>query len=195
MIRHYPANQLPVAVYDDYVVSGLALGKGASPPDLEVFRDGLEQYAFVGTGPTTEEAYFTVHLLHGLKQGSDMTFHCHWSHKIASPTGNVKWQIEYAIARGYGAGTFPASTTLTSTQAAPAQYVHQITPDDDMTISSAVEVEPDSLILARVFRDPADAADTFENDAMLFQVDIHYQRLHAGTIERNRPWTSTGYAA
>lgn len=187
------ANKLANVVYDDFTVGGMALGKGSSPPGLEVFQDGLEAYAFTGTGAVTEEAFFTVHLLHGLKQGTNMTFHVHWSHKVASPSGNVKWQVEYSMARGYGVGTFPSSTTVSSTQAAPAQYVHQISPDDDMTVTTSVEMEPDSLILGRVFRDPTDGADTFEDDAFLFQVDMHYQRGWVGTAERNREWTSTGY--
>ncbi len=186
-------NALTDTVYSDYLVSGFAIGRGASAPTLKVFRGTAYQFAFAGTGPT-EQGFFNIHLLHGLKLGTDLTFHIHWGHIIASPTGNVKWQIDYTLARGSGAGTFPATTSLSTTQAAPAQYVHQITADDDMTISNSIEMEPDSIILGRVYRDPSDAADTFANDAYLFQLDVHQQNAHVGTTERNRPFLSTGYS-
>lgn len=185
--------KLTSTVYDDYTVSGLAIGLGASAPTLTAFRGSLYLPVFPGIGATVTQAFFTLHLLHGLKQGTDITFHVHWTHIIASPTGNVKWQIDYSVARGYGVGTYPAASTLSVTQAAGAQYTHHITNDDDMTITTSVELEPDSVIIGRLYRDPADAGDTFANDAYLIQVDVHYQKSHIGTTERNRPWTSTEY--
>jgi len=184
--------ELEAPVYDDYLTSGLSLGTGASAPNLTVFRDGLEQNAFAGSGPV-EEAFFNVHMLHGLKAGTDLTFHIHWSHIIGSPSGDVKWGIEYSVARGYEVGVYPASTTLTTVHTAGAQYTHHITDDDDMTVTSGVEIEPDSVIICRVFRDSSDVEDTFANDAYLFQIDMHYQRGSVGTLERNRPFTSAGF--
>lgn len=175
--------------FDDYLVPGLFLAKGATPPDLETFRDGLKLLTFAGTGATVEEAFFTVHILHGMKPGSSPTFHIHWAHNQAAPSGNVKWQLEYTIAKGYGAGTYGSSVTMSTVQAAPAQYVHAITDDDDMVINPITEIEPDTVLICRIFRDPADAADTFEADAMLIHVDMHYERSTIGTPERNRPFT------
>lgn len=174
-------------LYGDYVVSGLSLGTGANAPDVVAFR-GIELPAFAGTGPTTEEGFFTVHLLHDIMPGTFPTFHVHWSHDIGSPTGDVKWQIDYSIAKGYEQEAFPTTTTLSSTHTAGTQYYHHITDDDDMPITEAVE--PDMVILGRVYRDPSDAADTFENDAYLIQVDMHYQIGQIGTPERNYPFVT-----
>lgn len=189
----YNANELANPVYDDFTTSGVAIGTGANAPDSVIVGGWMALLGFDGAGSTEEQGFFTVHLLHGLAAGSDMTFHVHWLQDAATPSGNVKWQIEYAVARGYGVGTYPAPTTLSTVQAATGQYVHMITDDDDMTIANSVEIEPDSVILGRIFRDPADPEDTSTDDAFLLQVDIHYQRSHIGTTERNRPWTSTGY--
>lgn len=183
-------SQLPLSdpTFDDYIVPGLQLRLGASAPGLENLRNGIYGMAFAGTGAVVEQGFFTVHILHGIRPGTTPTFHIHWAHNQAAPSGNVKWQIEYTIAKGYGAGTLAASTTLSTVQAAPAQYVHEITDDDDMPLASITEIEPDTVILARVFRDPADGADTFEADAFLLQVDMHYERGVIGTPERNRPF-------
>lgn len=176
-------------VYDDYIISGLAIALGANAPDLATFRGTINLFGFAGAGVTVEQGFFTLHILHGIKPGTIPTFHVHWAHNQVSPSGDVKWQIDYTIARGYGAGTFAAPTTLSTTRPALAQYVHDISDDDDMPLASITELEPDSIILGRIYRDPADVADTFENDAFLIQVDMHYQRDKLGTPERNRPFT------
>lgn len=172
--------------FDDYLVNGFNLAKGASAPDLAEFRDGLFANAFAGTGGVTEQAFFSVHIRHGYKDDSVPTFHIHWGHNQVSPSGNVKWFIDVSIAKGYGVGTYPSPTTLSTVQTAPAQYVHEITDDDDMALS-ATNLEPDTVILGRIYRDPT--ADTFEADAFVFQVDLHYQRDKIGTPERNRPFS------
>jgi len=177
-------------LYNDYLVPGLALGKNVSSPDLEDFRGGLEQNAFAGTGVTVEQGYFTVHILHDIKPETFPTFHIHCGHNIDSGTytadsANVKWYLDYSICNGYGNEAFPAPTTLSTTIAMGSQYDHDITPDD-MALTETIE--PDMLILGRIYRDPADAADTFGYDCFLFQVDLHYQIGQIGTTERNRPF-------
>ena len=173
--------------FDDYLVNGFNLAKGADAPDLAEIRDGLFANAFAGTGVIVEQAFFSVHIRHGYKDDSIPTFHLHWTHNQAVPSGDVKWFIDISISKGYSAGIFPAPTTLSTVQTAAAQYTHHITNDDDMAIS-ATNLEPDTVITGRVYRDPDDAADTFEADAFLLQVDLHYQRDKIGTPERNRPF-------
>lgn len=176
--------------FSDYLVPGFSLAKGASAPTLKTFRGTLDQNAFAGSGPT-EQAFFTVHILHDIKAGSNPTFHIHWAHIIAVPSGDVKWQVDYTTAKGYEAGTFAAETSLSTIQTAGAQFAHHITDDDDMVITDSLE--PDSVIVARVYRDSSDGSDTFGDDAYLLQVDLHYQIGQHATIERNRPFTSGGF--
>jgi len=187
-------NQLMVPLYSDYTISGFALAKPASGnPTLRTFRGNIDAFAWDGASGT-DEAFFIIHILHDLKKDTELTFHVHWSHIIAAPSGDVKWQIEYTTARGYGVDVFPAPSTLATTQTAGPQYTHHITNDDDMTITIDRNIEPDSLILGRVFRDAADSADTFANDAYLLTFDCHYQKGQIGTTERNRGWASANYS-
>ena len=174
-----------VAVFDDYLTPGIAVRLGASAPGIAELRDGLFLPAFDGAA-TAEQGFFTVHILHGIKPASTPTFHIHWTHNQAAPSGDVVWNIDYSYAKGYGAGAFPAPTTLSTTSTAAAQYVHVITDDDDMPVD--VSVEPDAVLLCRIYRDPTDVADTFAADAFLVNVDMHYERTRVGTPERNRPF-------
>ncbi len=174
--------------WNDLLFSGVSLGFGSSPPDLEVFRDGLEQRAFVGTGVLVEEAFFEIHVLHDYKIGTSIFPHIHWSHKIGSPSGDVVWQLEYSVAKGHSGGVFPATTTVELTQTAAAQYTHQII--EGAAIPST-NLEADTVILCRIFRDPAHASDTFENDAFLLQIDFHYESDLILTNEKTRPFTKS----
>jgi hypothetical protein len=186
MLRNLLVTELN-PVFDDYLVPGLALAKGSSAPDLAELRNGLFLNAFAGAGITTEEGFFEIHILHGIRAGTTPTFHVHWTHNNATPTGDVKWFIDYSIAKGYSASTYAAPTTVSTVQTAAAQYTHHITDDDDMPISTT-ELEPDAVLLGRIYRDPTDPEDTFGDDAFLIDVDMHYQRDKVGTAERNRPF-------
>lgn len=184
---------LNTPLYDDFTVGAFAMRGGASAPTLTLFRGGIYGLAYTGIGTAVNESHFALHILHGIKAGTNITFHVHWSHIVASPTGNVKWSLEYTAAKGYGTTAFAAPTTMSVTQAAGPQYYHHITDDDSMTITSSANLEPDSIILCRLFRDPTDAADTFAADAYLLSCDVHYQVGQVATMERNRPFTSMGY--
>ena len=173
-------------VFDDYLTSGDALAKGASAPDFTEFRDGIFMNAYSGVS-TAEQAFFEVHILHGFRAGQEPTFHVHWTHNQAAPSGDVKWFLDYSYSDGYSNGVFPAPTTLSTVQTAGPQYTHHITDDDEMVVTESME--PDGVLLCRLYRDPGDVEDTFENDAFIVEIDMHYERDKIGTAERNRPYT------
>jgi len=182
-------------VYDDYQVSINAIGAagGNTAPTLELFRDNIYFYEFPST-PQITEGFFMIHLMHDLKPDTDMSFHLHWAHNNGAPTGDIKWNIEYSYARGYEQDTFGASTNLSTIQTVGAQYSHHITNDDDMVISAGTHnLEPDGLLIGRVYRDSTDVVDDTNVDAFLLQVDIHYVKSRTGTTERNAPFTSGGF--
>lgn len=182
-------------VYDDYLASGLnmTVAGGNSSPTFKSLQNGIYGFAFVNS-PQIQEGFFSIHTLHDMKPNTNMTFHIHWTHNTSVPSGNMKWNIEYSLAKGYGQGTFSTTQTLSTIQTAGAQYTHHITNDDDMTIvSTGGEVEPDSILLCRIYRNSSDAQDTFNGDAFLLNMDIHYVRSRTGTTERNAPFTSGGF--
>ncbi len=190
----FGAYERDVSVFNDYLFPGLDVsGTGISSPSLVELRDGIKCTAFAGTGGQVIEGFFVIHLQHDIKANSDLTFHIHWTHNNAAPSGDVKWNIDCSTARGYSAGVFPVPSVMTSIQTAGPQYTHHITSDTDMLIVASVEHEPDACIIGRIWRDPSDPADTFADDAFLVHVDVHYEMTREGTLEKNRPFTSGGF--
>ena len=173
--------------WDDYVVSGLnSKTRGANDPTLAELRNGIYLYAFTGVAGVNE-VYASVHILHDWKVGADMYPHIHWAHNIAAPSGDVVWQIDYTIAKGFDQETFSAPTTLTIQQTAGPQYTHQII--ESSTAIPAADIEADAVVLMRIYRDSAHGNDTFANDAFLIQSDLHYESDGNRTNEKASPFT------
>ncbi len=174
--------------WEDILFPGLSLGRpAAGSPTLTNFRNGLELFAFGGASGV-DEAFFTIHIPHDYLPGSKVYPHVHWAHIIGSPSGDVKWQIEYSPSEGHSVNTFPASTTVAMIQTAGAQYEHHIIEFTDGQ-AFTTNLEPDSVIIGRIFRDADDGEDTFANDAYLLHIDLHYQVDMRKTNEKVSPFT------
>lgn len=77
--------------------------------------------------------------------------------------------------------TFPAATGTPLT--------HMITEASTGNGVTIPNCETDGILLCRLFRDAANAADTCTNAAFGLFVDIHYQSDGMLTNERNRTFT------
>jgi hypothetical protein len=155
-------------------------GSGASDPSFATYTGtALRQYQF--SASTEQEVFIVFHIPHDIVPGSDIFLHVHWSNAAATPnTGNVVWGFDYAFAKGFNQEAFPALSTITVTQACPAtRYQHNIAETTGITIASLTE--PDGLLLVRVYRKAADAADTCTDAVFLHTADIHYQSTGIGT--------------
>ena len=174
--------------WNDIIINGLAVATKPTdnPPDLETFKGNQELYAFDGAGGS-EQVWTAAHILHDYKLGTDVYPHVHWSHNQVAPSGDVVWQLEYMVAKGFGLEVFPAPIILTMQQTADVQYTHQII--ESLTAIPASDIEPDTVVLMRLFRDSAHANDTFANDAFLIQLDLHYESDGLLTHEKQRPFT------
>lgn len=75
-------------------------------------------------------------------------FHMHWTTNGTS-TGLVKWELIYAVAEGYGVGTFPSSTTVTMEEAAAGVAWRHMTTE----CSTAIDFGgPGSFVSVRIRR-------------------------------------------
>jgi hypothetical protein len=156
--------------WDDCRIPGLSARTNATAPDLEAFgpSGNLLAYAFNGAA-TAEQCYFSIQLPHGYKEGSDIHPHVHWAPTTAA-AGNVKWQLEYSWANMDG--TFGAPTTIFGIGAAGGTaWKHILT---DLTDISGTGKTVSSMLMCRLFRNPADSSDTYEADATLLEFDIHF---------------------
>lgn len=172
--------------YDDYLfVQDVANPGGANAPALAVFRDGVKMAAFDGSN-TMMEVTGNIHITHRYVPSTAISFHIHWTHNNATPSGDVKWNIDYAIAKGFSGGAFPAFTTVSLVETAGAQYTHHTIETTDIS-DAAIDI--DSLILMRIWRDPSDVADTFADDVFFIRCDAHVQVDSRVTTGKVPPFT------
>ena len=174
--------------WDDYLSPGFSLAsQGASAPALTNLRDNVNLMAYLGTGTQVKQANGSIHILHDYTPGTSIHPHIHWTHNEAAPSGDVKWLFEYTLAKGHAVDAFPATTQVSLIEAAGVQYTHHVT--EDLTGITSDSIEPDTLILFSISRDPADVLDTFTGDAFLLQVDLHVQVNNRYTYEKITPFT------
>ncbi len=125
-----------------------------------------------------EEVFFTVQLPHNWKEGTVLYPHLHWSPQGAS-TGNVVWGLEYSWIN-YDATTplaFPNTTLITATTAAIASGdvdKHLITAFSSLT-PGVNNNKISSILMCRLYRKSADAADTYTGNAAVLSFDFHYE--------------------
>ena len=159
---------------------------GANAPTFAAVTGlgNLYAYKFPGSASTLTEVFICWHIPHDYADGTDVYFHTHWINATATPsTNNVVWQFEYSIAKGHGQQAFPSPTTISVTQACSAtRYMHHIA--ETAAVTSA-NLEVDSLIYCRIFRDAAHASDTnTDSDVYLLTADVHYQKNKFATKNR-----------
>lgn len=174
----------PTFGYRDIIGDLTVRTAGANDPNWATYRGVLKAWEF--SASVEKEIFLVYHVPHDYVPGTDIYFHMHWSNAAAVPnTGNVVWGFDYSYAKGYNQAQFPAASTVTVTQASHAtQYEHQIAETAAVTIAG---MEVDGLILCRVYRKAADAADTCTDAVFGFTADIHYQSTNLGTKAKNGP--------
>jgi len=170
----------------DNIVDIVVKGSGANSPAWSIIRDGIYGYEFNGTA-TLHEFWVKFHIDHDYKLGSAIFPHVHFCIGNSANTGNIKWFFEYTIAKGHQQATgsdFAATTTVSQVQAitAGSQYKHYVC--EYSTGITDAKLEPDSIIMMRIYRDGADAGDTFPDSVWGICADLHYQFDRYGTLNK-----------
>ena len=171
----------------DDITADLGGGKtaGANVPTWSTFRNGIQAYQF--SASQMKEVWITFHVKHDYKDGTAVYPHIHFS-PTGGGTGVVRWGFEYSVARGHDQEAFPTTTTVYVNYniATSKQYQHLIAEVTDADAFDAYEA--DTLILMRVFRDAANAADTFAGTVHAFTADIHFQGDRQFTKYKSPPF-------
>lgn len=150
-------------------------------PTLEAFRGGILCWKFPPNELT--EAHSAWHIDHDYALGTKLYLHVHWACKTTN-IGTVRWGFEYTVARGHQQEAFPATTTVYAEQATDGTaYMHHIAEVSEANAIDGADlnIEPDTVILVRLFRDGAHANDTLESDVFVSFIDLHYQADRATT--------------
>ena len=180
-------------------------GSGAVP-DYVAYRGNIFGWRFGTVAPNNHlhEAFIEYHIPHdwvpGGSGGDDTCYlHVHWSQTTvdtggaAGVPGVAKWYFDISYADGHGtpggaADPFIAPITVSVTQqGSTTRYGHMIAEvafANDGGTGGLIDyntIQVDGLILLRIYRDPADPADTLNQDTFVHFVDIHYQSTNMPT--------------
>lgn len=159
---------------------------GASAPDFDTFIGSTKIYWF--DAGTDQEVHFSVQLPHSWNCGQIVP-HVHWVPKTTSdgtPANQVvRWGLEYYWAnRGVvfaaGLGTTIYTTTHAPADADVVALKHYVSAFAGISPTTDQD-EISSMIICRLFRDANDAADTYEHDAGVLEIDFHYQVSSLGS--------------
>lgn len=165
----------------DNIVQMVARGGITEPPFTE-YKDGIHLMAF--SPFDNMEAFGNFHIDHDYALNTPLYLHIHWTTNT-SAIGNVRWGFEYTVAKGHQQMAFGPTTTVYVNQATDGTpYKHYIAEISDVDAIPGTNVEPDTLILCRVFRDAESALDTLDSAAFGICLDLHYQADKLTTINK-----------
>jgi len=168
---------------------------GANDPVFNVFRGSIRAYQY--SNAIMNEAWVILHIPHDYVPSTDLFMHVHWA-QITVDTGGAagvpgvaKWYFDVTYADGHGtaggaADPFIAPYAVSVTQqGSTTQYGHMIAEVQITGASLAAStILPDGLLIVRVYRDPADVADTLNQAPFLLMADCHYQSTNIGTKQK-----------
>jgi hypothetical protein len=125
-----------------------------------------------------KEVYPAFHFGHDYMMGTRAYMHIHWLTNSTS-TNAVRWGLQFSAAKGHQQQAFftesGGSTTVYINQSGTGTaYMHMIAEVSDADAIPAANLEPDTVVLARVWRNSSDAADTLAASVWVPYIDLHY---------------------
>lgn len=160
---------------------------GLNNPSWGTLFGGLQGYLF--SASSMNQVWCDFHIVHDIALGTVLYPHVHWV-PTTTGTGVVRWGIEYSVAKGHqqsSGSIFPATTTVYVEQSisTASQWKHFVS---EVSLADAIpstNIEPDSVIKMRIFRDAAHVNDTYAGDVHAWQADIHYQMATLNTKNKS----------
>lgn len=175
------------AWFDNLTAIGAA-GRSGNPPVLTSVPGITSLYAWQfadATAPNEQQVFVVFHINHDYKRNTKLYPHVHSFISDAGDIGNtVRWGFEYTVAKGHGQEAFPATTTVTVDQTYTAVLQHEVTEVIEANAIDGANIEPDTVIWMRMYRNSSDAADTAGSNVFALFVDLHYQIERTGTINK-----------
>jgi len=159
---------------------------GANNPSWSTLFNGMQGYTF--SASQMNQVWCDFHVIHDIALNTVLYPHVHWT-PTTTGTGVVRWGIEYSVAKGHQQATgsvFPATTTVyvEQTIGSASQWKHFVAEVSLADAIPATNVEPDTVIKVRIFRDAGHANDTYAGTVHAWQADIHYQVATLSTKNR-----------
>jgi hypothetical protein len=162
--------ELQETVWKDINVGGVLLARASVNQPTQVAIDGTNILTYAFDGNTlVKELHGAFEYQHDGKEETNIIFHVHW-YPTTAGAGNVKWQLEYWMRKGT---TYKLTNTITVISAATGTAWDEIRASFPAVSGTNLEIE--TQIHLRLFRDPTDGDDTYAADAAVGTVGIHYE--------------------
>ena len=167
-------------VFDDAFPVQLFTPSGVAAPDLITIAGNIVGWGFDGN-TTTEYLYGSVELPHSYKEGTDIDFHIHQVN-FTTGAGNVKWFLEYVWVPIMGAVSSTATTisNINAIATGDTRNSKAVT----IGILSGAGRKISDVLCFRLYRNPADAEDTFPADICVTAMGCHYELDTVGSRQR-----------
>ena len=180
-----------IRAWDDLRLEPVARTVGVNSPVFEQWLTdgggsrGVYLYSFDDAAPGSEkEVFFNMQMPHSWLEGTAIHVHVHWIGNTSDVAATPRWGLEYTW-KDIG-GTFGNTTIIykaenkdgpASTDPDVTALKHYVT-EFDAIVPGATEGEISAILIGRIFRDSADAADTYNiagNKCGLLYIDAHYE--------------------
>lgn len=163
---------------------------GGNNPTYGTVFGNFQGYIFASS--TTNQFWVDYTIKHGVTLNSKVYPFIHFM-PLTNNSGVVRWAFEYTIAKGYGQQAFSTtSVTIYVDHVIPAnsRYVHMTAEVPDASAILSANIEPNSTIKMRVYRNGSHANDTYNFDVHAWEAGLHYQVARFGTKNRLPPFFS-----
>ena len=164
---------------DVYPTSVTTAPTGPNIPAFTAFAGGLKAREFVGTGALLKELEISYQLNHWAEEGGNIRPHIHLYIPASVGGGTIRFGMEYVWDNVGGAPSAPTTVygALVVAPGAAAQANAILSFGEIVGTGKGAS----SILSTRLFRDPADALDTFEASAWLKSADLHARKVRLGT--------------
>lgn len=140
-------------------------------PTWEAWKGGIYEYSFASNG-SDEIIVSPFHIDHDYSPNTGMFFHIHWS-PSTNAIGTVRWGIEFTKAKGHSQEAFGSTQVVYIEESVNGQQdIHFVSEYTELFAGG--NLEPDTIIKARVFRDGTHPNDTYADKVWGFMCDLHY---------------------
>jgi hypothetical protein len=174
-----PAGSAPkrIYTYEDIAMGLQAAPNAASAPALGAWNGGtIQGYVFAGSG-SAEQLFGTCEYNHSYAEGADIYPHIHWA-PTTTNTGNIKWNLTYVW---HDMDTGPSAEATISVVQAASGTAYRMTKSEFPAITGTGK-HIGSQIVFRIWRNSADAADTFTGGAFVQTFGIHALIDSSGSV-------------
>lgn len=178
--------------WDDLRIEPVARTTGANAPTFEKWYDdaagssrGVYLYSFDdAAGGSEKEVFFNMQMPHAwIQPGTSIHLHVHWVGAVDDTTASPRWALEYAW-KNLGQVYADTTTIYVNTHHSGGATLANITANTHY-ISEFSDITPDttqnflsSVIIGRLYRDSADAGDTYNAAGAkcgLLYIDAHVE--------------------